>query len=170
MSEGPRPIRRRFVALCVPVLFAMAVDGVATQMGQSAEYWRGDFDRVNEMVNTFNDLLRIHPLAHAAGFVAHAALMCGLILLLPRLLALVASLSATMGHTTGAFTWLAYQFRFSVAVCQLFICSVALVTSICLLRGWKIDEDRPLLAGGPVARWALAALFVAILVYLFLLR
>jgi hypothetical protein len=170
MREDRSPTFQRFVALCVPFLFALAVDGVATQAGQSAEYWSGDFTRANEMVTTLNDLLRIHPVAHAAGFLAHAAMICLLILLLPRLLAMVASLSATIGHATGAFTWLAYHFRFSFAVCQLFICCVALVISICLTRRWSFENDHPMLADKPLARWTLITLLVSIPVCLFFLR
>ena len=106
MSESPA--LRRFVGLCVPFLFAFVVDGGATQFGQSTEYWSGQYDRANEMATTLNDLLRIHPLAHAAGFLAHGALVCLLILLLPRFLAMLASQAATIGHTSGALTWLAY--------------------------------------------------------------
>ena len=170
MLEDRTSTFRRFVALCVPFLFALAVDGVATQAGQSAEYWSDNYSQVNEMVTTLNDLLRIHPLAHAAGFLVYAAMICLLILLLPRLLAMIASLSATIGHTTGAFTWLAYRFRFSFAVCEIFICCVALVISICLTRGWSFEIDRPLLAEKPFARWTLVTLFVIIPVCLFLLR
>ena len=41
-----RPSLQRFVGLCVPFLFVMAVDGSLTLAGQSAEYWSGSYDRV----------------------------------------------------------------------------------------------------------------------------
>lgn len=170
MSEQPNAIKLRFVALCVPFLFAAAIDGTATQLGQSPEYWRGDFTFANEGVTTFNDLLRLHPLAHAAGFLAYALLLCLLILMVPPLLAMVVSFAATIGHAAGAFTWLAYQFRFSMPVSQLMFACVAVVMSVCLTRGWTIEKDRPLLANRPIARWTSIALLIVVPVCLFLLR
>lgn len=167
---GQGPITRRFVSLCVPFLYAMAVDGCVTLVGQPAEYWAGNYDRVNEWSLTFNDLLHIHPVALVVGLLFNGALICILILLLPRLLAMIASFAATFGHTWGAMTWLIYVFRFNYAECQLFVCSVAVVMAICLSKGWAPDTDRPLMADKPAARWALMTFLAVIPIYLFLLR
>ena len=168
MSEGPA--QRRFVGLCVPYLFALIADGCATLAGQSAEYWRGNFDRANEGVKTFGDVLRIHPISFIAGSLVLAAWICLLILLLPRMLAVIASLTATMGHTAGAFTWLRYNFGFSIAVCEAFFLCVALVIALCLTKWWTVDEDQPIFAMGPVARWIGIIVLSTIPIYLFLVR
>jgi hypothetical protein len=148
----------------------MMVDGCATLAGQSAEYWSGSYDRVNEWSMTFNDLLRFHPAALVGGLLVEGALLSTLILLLPRLVAMFTSLTVTMGHTWGAMTWLIYIFRFSYAQCQLFVCCVALVLTVCLTKGWNPDSDRPLLGDRPVPRWVLIVVLAAIPTYLFLWR
>jgi hypothetical protein len=61
-------------------------------------------------------------------------------------------------------------FRLSYAQCQLFICCVALVLTVCLTQGLTPGADRPLLADRPVTRWALIVVLAAIPTYLFLLR
>lgn len=165
-----RPSLRRFVGLCVPFLFVMVVDGSLTLAGQSAEYWSGSYDRVREWSLTFNDLLQFHPAALVGGLLVEGALLSTLILLLPRLVAMFTSLTVTLAHTWGAMTWLTYRFRFSYAECQLFICCVALVLTVCLTTGWTLGADRPLLADRPLSRWILIVILAAIPTYLFLLR
>ena len=168
MSDHPS--LRRFVGLCTPFLFVMAADGGLTLAGQSAEYWSGSYDRVREWSLTFNDLLRFHPAALVGGLLVEGALLSTLILLLPRLVAMFISLTLTLAHTWGAMTWLMNVFRFSYAECQLFICCVALVLTVCLTKGWTPDADHPLLSDRPVSRWILIVVLAAIPTYLFLLR
>jgi hypothetical protein len=168
MSRSPAV--RRFLGLCVPFLLVMAVDGCVTLAGQPAEYWAGDYGRVNEGSVTFRDLLLAHPAAFVAGLAANGAIVSLLILLLPRLLALMTALTATIGHTWGATTWLAFRFQFSYAQCQLFFCCVALVLSICLTQAWTPDADRPLLADRPLACWSLLMILAVIPIWAFLLR
>jgi hypothetical protein len=168
MSKSPA--LRRFLGLCVPFLLAMAVDGYVTLAGQPAEYWNGDYNRVNEGSVTFKDLLLTHPFAFIAGLVINGAIVSMLILLLPRLLALMTSLTATIGHTWGATTWLAFRFQFSYAAYQLYFCCIALVISFCLTQAWTPAIDRPLLADRPIPRWTLLIVLAAIPIYAFLLR
>ncbi|MGD9723446.1 MAG: hypothetical protein AB7O59_18705 [Pirellulales bacterium] len=164
------PLFRRFVSFCVPFLLVMVVDGGLTLAGQSAEYWSGSYDRVREWSLTFNDLLRFHPAALVGGLLVEGALLSTLILLLPRPLAMFTGLTVTLGHTWGAMTWLMYSFRSNYAQCQLFICGVALVLTVCLSKGWSPGADRQLLADRPVSRWVLIVVLAAIPTYLFLLR
>ena len=119
-----RPSLQRFVGLCVPFLFVMAVDGSLTLAGQSAEYWSGSYDRVREWSLTFNDLLQFHPAALVGGLLVEGALLSTLILLLPRLVAMFTSLTVTLAHTWGAMTWLMYRFRFS-------LCGMPIIHLLC---------------------------------------
>ena len=148
----------------------MSADGGVTLAGQSAEYWSGSYVSVNEGAPTFKDLLRFHPAAFVGGLLVEAALLSTLILLLPSLVAVFTSLTLTLAHTWGTVSWLMYVFRFSYAQCQLFICCVALVLTVCLTKGWTLDADRPLLSDRPLVRWVLMVVLAAIPTYLFLLR
>jgi hypothetical protein len=164
------PVARRFIALCVPYLAVMVADGGVTLLGQPAEYWRGDRDRVVEWSLTFNDLLRTGPVALVAGLLCVAAMVCVLILLLPRTLAMGTALAAIIGHTWGTATWLPAYFRFSYAQCHLFFICVAFFLSACLNIAWDPGTDRPLLANRPVVRWSVVAVLASIPTYLFLVR
>src|SRR5688572_28953523 len=108
------PGLRKFVGLCLPPSLVSALDGALTLAGQPAEYWqafdatgRPDAAPVYEVSPTFHYLLATHPLAFAAGGAAEIAVLVGLILLLPRPLALTLSLAAVIGHAWGSTTWLA---------------------------------------------------------------
>jgi len=164
------PLARRFVALCVPFLAVMVVDGSVTLLGQPAEYWSGDRGRVVEWSLTFNDLLRTGPVALVAGLLGVAAMVCALVLLLPRTLAMGTAFAGIIGHTWGAATWLPARFHFSYAQCHLFFCCVAFLLSICLNHAWDPGKDEPLLADRPLVRWSLVAVLAAIPTYLFLVR
>ena len=64
------------------------------------------------MSPTFKHLLEVHPVAFALGNAAWAASFVGVILLLPDVLALIASIAVTLGHTVGAATWILWRFHY----------------------------------------------------------
>jgi hypothetical protein len=101
---------RRFVGLCVPPLALGLVDGSLTLVGQSSFYWQ-DYLAVNEANPVFASLLQVHPVAFLAGAVAWLAMLCTLILVLPRLAALILSIAITFGHTIGSGNWLFNHFE-----------------------------------------------------------
>jgi hypothetical protein len=148
----------------------MVVDGSVTLLGQPDEYWQGNRERVVEWSLTFNDLLRTGPVALVAGLLCVAAIVCALVLLLPRTLAMGTAFAGIIGHMWGAATWLPGYFHFSYAQCHLFFCCVAFFLSICLNYAWDPGKDQPLLADRPLLRWPLLAALAAIPTYLFLVR
>lgn len=102
--------KRRFVGLCVPPLSLGLVDGVLTLLGQSSFYWDG-YQAVNEANPVFSGLLQIHPLAALAGLAVWLAILCTLIVVSPRVLALIFSIAISFGHTIGSGSWLFEHFE-----------------------------------------------------------
>ena len=128
--------KQRFVGLCVPPLVLAAVDAALTLTGQSAEYWGGEFSRVNEGSPTFNQLLQVHPAAFVAGCLVWYLVFAVGILLLPRTLALVASLAITTGHTAGAASWLFYRLPIGYQLANGLFLASAILTVACMRWGW----------------------------------
>ena len=95
-------LRRRLLWLCLLPALLACLDGALTLVGQSAEYWAGNYARVNESSPTFNHMLARHPLAFVAGVAGWILVFTSLILLLPQTLALTISIAVTIGHTWGA--------------------------------------------------------------------
>lgn len=102
--------RRRFLGLCLPPLALGLVDGSLTLLGQSSFYWENHL-AVNEANPLFAGLLQVHPVAFLAGAVAWLAMLCAMILVLPRLAALILSIALTFGHTIGSGNWLFDHFE-----------------------------------------------------------
>lgn len=102
----PRPTTRLWL-LPLPLLMA-ACDGALTLYGQSDLYWSGHRHDSNEGNPQFDWLLRQHPALFAAALGAWAVALAGLILVLPRRLALWLWLGAAAGHAWGMTTWLRF--------------------------------------------------------------
>lgn len=101
--------KRRFIGLCVPPLALGVVDGLMTLVGQSSFYWE-NYLAVNEANPVFANLLQVHPVAFLAGAAAWLGMMCTMIVVLPRLPALILSIAITFGHTIGSGNWLLEHF------------------------------------------------------------
>ena len=127
---------RRLFGLCLPSAAAASLDAVLTLRGQSAEYWAGNYARVNELSPTFHHLLAYHPLAFVAGILAWLLIFGTIILLLPRMLALAMSLAVTIGHTWGATTWLLHRFHYGYQACEALFVLTALVSAVGIERIW----------------------------------
>ncbi len=93
-------VRQRIAGLCLPPLLFAALDGGLTLAGQSAEYWTGALNDVNEGSPIFHHALAYHPLAFCGLMAAWAAVFVGVILLLPDTVALIASIAVTLGHAS----------------------------------------------------------------------
>jgi hypothetical protein len=160
-------LKRRLLGLCVPPLLLCLLDCTLTLVGQSGDYWAGDYARVNEASPTLHQLLQAHPAAFMAGIAAEVVVLFGLVLLLPDTLALVVSISASFAHTVGAATWLLYRFHYGFqAACWLILLSAILV-GVGIRWGWRAlpeREYRPSWLPSYV-RWGLVSLFFGVAVY-----
>lgn len=163
--------QRRLLGLCIPPLALATLDGALTLAGQSAEYWAGNYGRVNELSPTFNHLLSCHPLAFAAGLLAWMLVFCGMILLMPQTLALATSIAVAVGHMWGAMTWVLYRFHYGYQASEGLVLATALVLAVGIRWGWGAEprSDVPVAVRLPgVLRWTMIAMLFAITVYLFL--
>jgi hypothetical protein len=160
---------RRRLGLMLPPVLLSCLDGAVTLWGQSPAYWAGDYSHVNEGSPVFHDLLALHPLAFLAGSLAWWGTLAGLILLLPETLALIVSIAAVFGHTTGTLTWLMQAPWPGYQIGNL----VAVLSAVLLALGirWAYGPRPPGSAGparlSPAARWALVAALLAFTAYLF---
>lgn len=163
-------VRQRFLGLCLPPLAFAMLDGSLTLAGQSAQYWDGAYSGVNEMSPTFHDLLAIHPLAFAGGFVGWMAVFVGLILLLPDTLALIACLVVTLGHAFGSATWIIWRFNFGYQACNGLFLLTAVSLGLGIRLGWRAGppQEYRLPYLNAAWRWVLAAMLFGVGVYLFL--
>lgn len=162
-------VRSRLVGLClVPMLFAL-LDGGLTLAGQSASYWSGEFEQVNEASPRFRQLLVVHPLAFAGGILTWIGIFVAIILLLPDTLALAVSLTVTFGHCVGALTWIIWRFQYGYQVANLLFLVAGILLALGIRSGWRArpaDEYR--LPLSPVARGLISFLLFGIGAYLFL--
>ena len=104
-------MNRRKLWLCVPPLALCLIDQTITLAGQSRAYWAGLRSNAVEDNPFFRWLLQQHPLAFEAGIVVWILLFCSIILLLPRLGAMVVSVAIVLGHTWGTASWLCWKVR-----------------------------------------------------------
>jgi hypothetical protein len=101
----------RKTLLCIPPVALCLLDQTVTLVGQPKSYWVGNYTDALEGNPWFNWLLQRHPLAFEAGIAAWILLFCSLILLMPRLGAMVISIAVVLGHTWGTATWLCWRVR-----------------------------------------------------------
>ena len=165
-----RGVTGRLLGLCLPALLAWALDNTLTLIGQSAEYWAGNYAAVNESSPTFNHLLQVHPAAFALGAVAWAGVFTGIILLLPDALALIIGIAVTLGHTVGAATWILWRFGFGYQTCNALFLGTAIILGLGIRYGWRaVPADEYHLRGWSWRRrWIVSALLFAVGAYLFL--
>ena len=161
---------RRLLGLCLPPLLICALDCGLTLRGQSAAYWEGRYEVVDEASPTFHNLLQVHPAAFVAGMAVWAAIFVAIILLLPDALALIASIAVTIGHMAGATSWLRFRFQASYQTCNLLFAVCSILLGLGIYYGWRGRPAEPYRLGGLslAVRWVIALSLVAIAVYLFL--
>ncbi|MCH8969161.1 MAG: hypothetical protein IIA66_08595, partial [Planctomycetes bacterium] len=102
-------MRKKTVWLCVAPFALCMLDQGITLVGQSSAYWAGDYSVAIEGNPWFQWLLQQHPLAFEAGIFAWVAVFCGLILVLPRRVAMTISVAIVLGHAWGASTWIFWK-------------------------------------------------------------
>ena len=171
--------KRRLLGVGIPCLLALLLDAGLTTLGQSQEYWTGDYSAVNEGNPFFRKLFAIHPGAAIAGYAIWAGVLIGLVLLLPEVLAVVLSVAVVFGHVAGAYTWMQHfewvsPFRqgwFQTA--NGLLPAAAVVLGIGLCWGLTKTETLETTVAGPsmpwAARWGLIALLLGASVYVWCL-
>lgn len=162
-------VTRRIIGLGLPPLIFCAFDAAITLVGQSADYWAGDYSAVRETSPTFNHLLQIHPAVFGLGIATWTALFVGLVLLLPDTAALIVSIAVTFGHTVGAATWLFYRFQYGYQMCNALFLASAVVLGLGIRWGWQASPESGdrLAERRPVLRWVLVAGLFGLGLYLF---
>lgn len=161
-------VHRRLIGLCLPPLLLGALDCGLTLRGQSAAYWQGNYNDVNEASPFLNRLLHVHPRAFVAGMAALATIFVAMILLLSDVLALMTSIAVTMGHMMGSISWL-LRFGFSYQACNNLCAVCAILLGLGIYYGWRSRPEEPYRIGLPLAvRWLIAGILIAIAIYLFL--
>lgn len=154
--------------LVLPALLLGQLDAAITLHGQSVRYWSGDHADVNEASPTFAWLLGVHPLAFEAGILAWLAILALGVLLVAEPLALTFSIAVALGHAFGLSTWLwrdpsGYQWVNGLML------TTAAALGACISVGHRPAEPFALFGWTAGRRHTLAALLVAIGVYLFLI-
>jgi hypothetical protein len=163
-------LRLRLVGLCLPPMLFSILDAFLTLMGQSANYWGGDYAQVNEVSPTFNHLLAIHPLAFIAGSAVWLGVVVGFLLLVPDTLALIVSIAVVFGHTVGASSWLLWRFQYGYQFCNGLFLLAAVILGLSIRYGWRaapVVEYRISMLPAHW-RWVIAAALFGVGVYLFL--
>ena len=168
-----RYFRRRFLGFCLLPILLTVLDCGLTLAGQSKEYWTGDYSQAHEGDALNHTLLVYHPLAFVAVNAALMLVLAGLILLTPRIVALILIIITSLVHWAGATTWFFFQDYLNYREKS---CGLALLTIICMAGGvgwgWRAKShasplDATRLSFG--VRWVtIAVLFVIWLAVTFL--
>jgi hypothetical protein len=163
-------LRQRFLGLCLPPILFCVLDFSLTLVFQPAEYWQGDRTRIIEGSPTFHYLLSIYPAAFMVGVLAWIAIFVALLLLLPDTLALITSIAIVFGHTAGTAAWLRGRFPFDYQLLVSLFALAAVSVGLGARWGWQAAPKEPLRLGRlpSLWRWAMIAVLVAVVVYLFL--
>jgi len=163
-------VKHRLLGLCLPPLVTWVLDSTLTLLGQSADYWAGNFAAVNEASPTFHQLLQWHPVAFILGCIVWAGIFVGVILLLPDTLSLIISIAVTFGHTVGAATWIVWRFGFQYQACLALLLGAAAILGLGIRHGWRASPagEYRLAGWSSKWRWIISAMLIAVGVYLFL--
>jgi hypothetical protein len=85
---------------------AFLFDTVLAICNQPKWYWQGHYDAALEPTLFFQGLYVTHPVAAIAGYIAWAAVVASLLLLLPELLSVILAIVIVFGHICGAYSQL----------------------------------------------------------------
>lgn len=160
--------KRRFLGLCLPPLVLGAVDGFLTALGQGSLYWSNHL-ATNEANPVFAGLLQIGPLAFFVGAVLWLAMLSTMILILPRLFALILSIAITFGHTIGSGSWLFNHFELGYQLANGYYLASACVLGLGIqyaIGHGAAEQDVVHLSAGTRARIGGAVFALAVLVFL----
>jgi hypothetical protein len=98
--------KRRLLGLGLPCLLAFLLDTGLRLRAQPAAYWAGNYHHTLQEGSPFvRALYTWHPLAAAAGYTSWAAIIAGLLVLLPECLGVILAIAVGFGHIGGAYSW-----------------------------------------------------------------
>ena len=160
--------KRRFLGLCVPPLVLALIDGVLTVVGQSDFYW-SNHAAVNEANPVFAGLLHLGPFAFVLGAAAWLAMICTMIMVLPRLMSLILSIAITFGHTIGSGSWLFNHFDLGYQLANGYYLFSACLLGVGIRHAighGAMEVD--VLNVRPVVRWRIGGVVFALAVFVFL--
>jgi hypothetical protein len=165
--------KRRLLGLGLPCLAAFLLDTTQRVCAQPAAYWAGNYQYILQEGTPFvRTLYTWHPLAAVGGYVLWAGIITALLLLVPRLLAVMLAIAVVFGHIAGAYSW-------SAQLMDRYLGAVFLLTGVGLGVGlhWYLKsppqsnlkplDRRPLLI---VLRWGAIVALSAMGCYLFVIH
>ncbi len=97
--------QRRLIGFGLPCLLSWMLDFGLTLHWRPPVYWAGDYARTTEVAPFYRRLYSLHPAAEAAGQFLVIALVVGLLVTLPEVLAVVVAIASATYNTYGATTW-----------------------------------------------------------------
>jgi hypothetical protein len=147
------------------------LDASLTLSGQSAAYWQGERNEVNEFSPDLNRLLTVGPTAFLGGFLIWIAVFTTIVLLLPRRPAMVIAAAVAIGHTIGACTWIIWRPPYGYQVCI----ALTFLTALLLVSAFPWGEspssaarnESPGVDSRSGLRWLLAGLLLAAVAFVF---
>lgn len=166
-------LRKQGLWLCVPPIVFCLFDAAVTLYGQSAAYWMGDYQIVEEMSPTPRYWLQIHPLVFVAGTGGWILTFSAIILLLPETLALSLAMMVCLGHLVCGNCWVMWRMPNGYFLGNAIFVVASFVLVLMFKRGQNgagnsvIDWQRTGLPGW--MRWATIACLALIPIYLFLI-
>lgn len=129
--------RSRLELWAVPLVTCLT-DKALTLLGQSPEYWNGDYLQVYEANPLVRTLLEIHPGCYSLGSLLYILLWLIPVVLLPKRTALVLSVWVTIAHAQGARTWMYNVFHLPYLLHNGF----NLIVAVLLVWAWTQMERR----------------------------
>jgi hypothetical protein len=160
--------KRRFVGLCAPPLALGALDGLLTVLGQSSVYWT-NHAATNEANPVFSALLQAGPLAFLLVALLWLAMLGTMILVLPRLPALILSLAISFGHTVGSGSWLFDHFELGYHLANGYYLASASLLGVGILHAIGHQAEEPeVIRASPGTRLKIGGTVFALSVLLFL--
>jgi len=126
------------VWFCIPPIVLCLIDSTITLIGQSAEYWQGNYELANEGCPPMCVMLQMHPLAFEGAIFAWIFAFVAVLLLVPRWLGRSLSIAILLGHTWGTYTWLEFRFHYGYwTMIALFLFS-GLLTGLCFEKSERV--------------------------------
>ncbi|HLJ92179.1 MAG TPA: hypothetical protein VKU02_03205 [Gemmataceae bacterium] len=161
--------RQHYQLLIAPVVVHL-VDAGLTLWGQPRGYWQPGRMQVNELSPEANRLLHIHPAAFLGGTAGWIVVYSSLILLLPRLPAMVIGATVTIGHTVWGCSWIQAYCPHYYQACNLFCLVPALIiasTFTCPEPAATTVKKNRRPGRFSWFRWAVVGFLAGVAVYLF---
>jgi len=123
--------------LCLPPSLLYLLDVAITLAGQEPAYWRGGTTAVYEANPLAYRLLMLHPVVFVGTAVAWWVIFAALICKLRKEFAVVLAFVLSVGHATGAASWLLQ------GGVPGWLCTIAVFVGAERLVAWSWERARP---------------------------